>query len=152
MDARPAKSHKSLGGKTIQSISRGNSSSTPSSSSGQPGTKGALAGTGTGGNDSAKTGATNQAARAGASEDMGRWTSADDVALVTAVLQVFFENVMFYCFLFQSNDLRKVHAGIKFSTPFTIEEISYRWYALLYDPTISKLVKFENSSFFLSTN
>ncbi len=43
---------------------------------------------GTGGNESTKTGAANRAACAGASEDMSRWTSADDVASVTAVLQV----------------------------------------------------------------
>lgn len=32
-----------------------------------------------------------------------------------------------------------VHRGVKFSCRFTLKEISQRWYALLYDPTISRL-------------
>lgn len=32
-----------------------------------------------------------------------------------------------------------VHKGVKFSCRFTLKEIAQRWYALLYDPTISRL-------------
>lgn len=39
----------------------------------------------------------------------------------------------------QTNNLGIVHRGVKFSCKFTLKEISQRWYALLYDPTISRL-------------
>lgn len=39
----------------------------------------------------------------------------------------------------QTNDLRMVHRGVKFSCRFTIQEVQQRWYALLYDPVISRL-------------
>lgn len=32
-----------------------------------------------------------------------------------------------------------VHRGVKFSCRFTIQEVQQRWYALLYDPVISRL-------------
>lgn len=32
-----------------------------------------------------------------------------------------------------------VHRGVKFSCRFTLKEVAQRWYALLYDPTISRL-------------
>lgn len=39
----------------------------------------------------------------------------------------------------QTNDLRMVHRGIKFSCKFTVQELQSRWYSLMYEETISRL-------------
>lgn len=58
-------------------------------------------------------------------KDLGRWKATDDLLLINAVLQ--------------TTELTSVHLGVKFSCRFTLREIKERWYALLYDPVISKL-------------
>ncbi|XP_050431866.1 microspherule protein 1 [Adelges cooleyi] len=58
-------------------------------------------------------------------KDLGRWKPSDDLMLIQSVLQ--------------TNNLQMVHRGVKFSCRFTHKEIAQRWYALLYDPTISRL-------------
>ncbi|KAM9320593.1 microspherule protein 1 isoform 3-T3 [Gastrophryne carolinensis] len=58
-------------------------------------------------------------------KDLGRWKPSDDLLLINTVLQ--------------TNDLQAVHLGVKFSCRFTLSEIQERWYALLYDPVISKM-------------
>lgn len=40
---------------------------------------------------------------------------------------------------FQTGDLLAVHRGVKFSCHFTLTEITERWYALLYDKSVSRL-------------
>ncbi|XP_078460216.1 microspherule protein 1 isoform X6 [Lampetra planeri] len=58
-------------------------------------------------------------------KDLGRWKPSDDLLLINGVLQ--------------TNDLAAVHMGVKFSCRFTQREVQERWYALLYDPVVSKL-------------
>ncbi|VDO76338.1 unnamed protein product [Heligmosomoides polygyrus] len=61
------------------------------------------------------------------SAELRRWTAADDVALVTAATHV--------------HDLRVAYGSIKFSRPYSLEDIEERWYQLMYDDTLSRQAK-----------
>lgn len=47
--------------------------------------------------------------------------------------------IYIYNYYFQTNDLRIVHRGVKFSCRFTVSELQSRWYALLYNAEISRV-------------
>ncbi len=44
-----------------------------------------------------------------------------------------------FCISFQTNDLASVHRGVKFTCHFTLPEVQERWFALMYEPVISKM-------------
>ncbi|KAJ6218300.1 hypothetical protein RDWZM_009457 [Blomia tropicalis] len=59
------------------------------------------------------------------SERNNYWKPADDLALIINVEQ--------------TNDLIKVHKGVKFSCQFSYSDIEARWHALLYDQNVKNL-------------
>ncbi|XP_063709069.1 microspherule protein 1-like [Culicoides brevitarsis] len=59
------------------------------------------------------------------SRTLGRWKPIDDYLLIENVLAV--------------NDLATIHAGIKFSCHFSLEEIKERWALLMYNKPLSGL-------------
>ncbi|GFT77578.1 microspherule protein 1 [Nephila pilipes] len=61
-------------------------------------------------------------------KDVSRWKPTDDLMLILSVQQ--------------TNDLETVHRGVKFSAKFSLREVQERWYALLYNVTISKAAMF----------
>ncbi|KJH51832.1 FHA domain protein [Dictyocaulus viviparus] len=71
--------------------------------------------------------AATEAADGMVSAELKRWTAADDVALVTAVTHV--------------HDLRAAYGSIKFSRPYSLEDIEERWYQLMYDDVLSRQAK-----------
>lgn len=58
-------------------------------------------------------------------KDLGRFKPTDDLALIINIQQ--------------TNDIKTVHRGTKFSCKFTTQELSNRWYSLMYDESISRI-------------
>ena len=58
-------------------------------------------------------------------KDLGRFKPTDDLALIIGIQQ--------------TNDIKTVHRGLKFSCKFTTQELSNRWYSLMYDESISRI-------------
>lgn len=58
-------------------------------------------------------------------KDLGRFKPTDDLSLILGIQQ--------------TNDIKTVHRGVKFSCKFTVQELSNRWYSLLYEEPISRI-------------
>lgn len=58
-------------------------------------------------------------------KDLGRWKPTDDLGLIIGIQQ--------------TNDIKTVHRGVKFSCKFTVQEMSNRWHSLLYEEPISRI-------------
>lgn len=55
-------------------------------------------------------------------------------------IEIYYEqDIHFLNYQFQTNDLRVVHRGVKFTCRFTVSELQSRWYALLYNAEISRV-------------
>lgn len=75
--------------------------------------------------NSSKKSKKNRSGHQISTKDLGRWKPIDDLALIFGIQQ--------------TNDLRMVHRGTKFSCKFTVQEMQARWYSLLYEEPISRI-------------